>query len=271
MKKLRIVYLIGLTLFLSLSACSEDSSSEEISSEMEEEPISDEDPNGSSSDDQESNNDDSDDSDTNSDDIFSVELIASQEIITDNGNGLQNWGEGVSLRAINIDGSPGRLVFDTQFRDKGFGVAGARWDQIDYYVQFQGEEVNASEKIEVIFQNEVTEVIITVGMMGANEGHPDGETGKWIAFDETNTQIAEGDFGANDSTLGSEVKLVDNSYGTYPIALDVQAPIKSITIEATGFGYGQGSPKNVNSYNNESGNKENNSDFNLIGVSFKTK
>ncbi len=271
MKKSLLAHLVGTILIVFLVSCSEDSNAEEMSPDISEEVADDQDDSNDSSDHEQNPDDDNaNDNDTGNDEVSSVELIATPGILTNNGEGLQDWGNGVSLRAISIDGSSGRLVFDTQFRDEGFGVAGARWDQIDYYVMYQGEEVNASEKIEVIFAEQVSDLVITVGMMGANEGHPDGETGKWRAFDQNDNQIAEGDFGANDSTLGSEVKLVDNSYGTYPIALDVQSPIKSITIEATGFGYGEGDPKNVNSYDNESGNKENNSDFNLVGISFKT-
>ncbi|NQZ44695.1 MAG: hypothetical protein HRT65_10320 [Flavobacteriaceae bacterium] len=248
--------LIGLVMGLCLTlfaSCSEDAVETDIQNEGENtanEPV------------------DSND-DTVSDPGTTVTLNASASILSNNGEGLQQWVDGVSLRALNIDGSEGRLVFDTEFRDHGFGVGGARWQQIDYYVMYQGQEVNASEKIEIFFDSPVQNVVLTVGMMGANEGHQDGETGKWTAFNGNGAKIAEGVLGANDSMLGREVKSVENSYGTYPIALSIGDPVHSLQIEATGFGYGEGEPKNVNSYDNDSGNKENNSDFNLVAIRFE--
>ncbi|MEO0570672.1 MAG: hypothetical protein AAF039_03130 [Bacteroidota bacterium] len=203
----------------------------------------------------------------NSSDAMEISLEASPDIITNNGQGEQSWGEGVTLEAFKIDGSSGNLVYDTEFRDKGFGVAGARWDQIDYYVMYQGEEVNTSEKIVISFEEGATEITLTVGMMGANEGHSDGETGQWTGFDQNGNQVAEGVLGANNSALGSEIKLEDSSYGLYPIALASEQPIFRLEIEATGFGYGEGEPEDRN-YDNESGNRENNSDFNIAGISF---
>lgn len=276
MKKSLLAPFLGVFLFLSLFACSEETSTEDMSSELDEEVV--EETNSEDTSDDQSSNDDSDSNDSNHDNsdnsdttAATIELIASADILSNAGEGLQNWGNGVTLRALKIDGSAGQLVFDTEFRDEGFGVAGARWDQIDYYVMYQGQEVNASEKIELFFDEPATDIVITVGMMGANEGHPNGETGKWTAYDQSQNQVAQGEFGANESTLGKEVKLVNGSYGTYPIAVNAATQVYSIIIEATGFGYGEGSPKNVNSYNNESGNKENNSDFNLVGISFKNE
>ncbi len=275
MKKLCPATVVGGLFLLLLVSCSEDSNPEENTSTVDEQlmetddtegPSENENPDGN---DDSAENNDSEEGNTESGDMSAIELTANPDILTNNGEGIQSWGEGVSLRAIKIDGTPGRLIYDTQFRDKGFGVAGARWDQIDYYVMFQGEEVNASEKIEIVFSIEVSHLVITVGMMGSDEGHPDGETGKWIAYDKNQNQVAEGILGANESNLGPDVKSVNNSYGTYPIALDIQMPIRSLVIEATGFGYGAGNPKNVNSYDNESGNQENNSDFNLVGISFQ--
>lgn len=196
-----------------------------------------------------------------------VTLIATPNIISNNGIGPQNWSDEVSIEAFKIDGSQATLVFDTEFRDEGFGVAGARWNQIDYYVMYQGEEVNASEKVVISFQEGALDITLTVGMMGANEGHPDGETGKWTAFDQEGNQIAEGVLGANESNLGREVKLDGDSYGIYPIDLESNQPIYRLEVEATGFGYGTGDPENRN-YDDESGNQENNSDFNIVGISY---
>ncbi|MGD1947363.1 MAG: hypothetical protein ACFB0A_14135 [Croceivirga sp.] len=195
-------------------------------------------------------------------------LEASPDIIINDGQGPQPWGEGVTLEAFKIDGSPAQLLFDTQFQDKGFGVAGARWHQIDYYVMYQGEEVNASEKVVISFDGMVEDVVLTIGMLGLNEGvGDDDETGKWTAYNSSNEKVAEGVFGPDESDLGAENKL--GGYGQYPFSLTKNTPFSKIEIEATGFGYGQGDPKNVNSYNNESGNKENNSDFNIMAISFK--
>ncbi|MEM8507400.1 MAG: hypothetical protein AAF717_06200 [Bacteroidota bacterium] len=198
-----------------------------------------------------------------------VSLFANPEIIANDGEGPQFWGEGVTITAFAIDGSPAALIYDTQFRDKGFGVLGSRWDQIDYYVMYQGQEVRSSEKIVITFDVGALDIILIVGMMGANEGHPEGETGKWTGFNKEGLKVAEGVLGADKSSLGKEVKLEENSYGKYPINIVSTERIYSLEIEATGFGYGQGGPKNVNSYDNESGNKENNSDFNIAGISFR--
>lgn len=209
-----------------------------------------------------------DNKEENNSDTSEIVLEASPDILINNGEGLQSWGEGVTLEAFKIDGSPAQLVFDTQFQDKGFGVAGARWNQIDFYVMYQGEEVNASEKVVISFDGSVEDVVLTIGMLGLNEGvGDDDETGKWRAFNSANEMVAEGVFGPDDSDLGPENKL--GGYGQYPFTLTSEVPVSKIEIEATGFGYGLGEPKNVNSYNDESGNKENNSDFNLMALSFK--
>ena len=184
------------------------------------------------------------------------------------GPGLQTWGDGVTFEALKIDGSSGTLKYDQQFRDKGFGVQGARWDQIDYYQDYQGSRVDASEKIVLYFNGPVNNVVISVGMLGDREGVGGApETGKWTAFAQNGQEIANGLIGPNESTLGPGVKR-NNTYGTFPIAVTANQPVHSITIEATAFGYGQGAPKYVNRYDNESGNKENNSDFNLVSVTY---
>ena len=195
-------------------------------------------------------------------------LEANSGVIVNGGTGPQLWGDGVTLSALNIDGSPGSVVYDTQFRDRGFGVAGARWDQIDYYVDYQGEEVNASEALIIDFDGPVSSVSITVGMLGLNEGRgSDDETGRWLALDADGALIAEGGFGPNDSSLGAEIKI--GGYGIYPIDVDVAETIHSLRIEATGFAYGEGEPRYVSRYDNDSGNTENNSDFNLMAVSYE--
>ena len=196
-----------------------------------------------------------------------AELTAASNILTNGGAGVQVWGDGVTLQAFDIYGEPDNVVFDTQFRDKGFGVDGARWDQIDYYVQYQGQTVNASEALLIDFNGLVSDVQIRVGMLGNNEGlGDDDETGRWIAYDEAGNQISAGEFGPDDSLLGKAVK--EGGYGIYPIAVDTESAIYSLRIEATGFAYGEGEPRDNSRYDNESGNQENNSDFNLMGVQY---
>ena len=264
MKKSGLFLILSVLTSLFIYSCA-DEAIEEVSFENEEQGI-----NEDSQDDipsEEENMEEDENEEENNSGSTEIMLEASPDIIVNNGQGVQPWGEGVTLEAFKIDGSSGTLVYDTEFRDKGFGVAGARWSQIDYYVMYQGEEVNTSEKIIISFENGATDITLTVGMMGANEGHPDGETGKWTGFDQNGNQVAEGVLGAKDSALGSEMKLDNNSYGTYPIALESVLPIFRLEIEATGFGYGEGEPENRN-YDNESGNQENNSDFNIVGISF---
>lgn len=269
MKKLApLAYLLATSLNLFLACDDSDIAQEEIISQNdEEEQSSDESEEENSDNEEESENEDTEDDEESNSSAMEIYLEASPDVITNNGEGPQTWAEGITLEAFKIDGSPATLVYDTEFKDEGFGVAGARWNQIDYYVMYQGEEVNASEQIVISFENGVSEITLTVGMMGANEGHPDGETGKWTGYDQNGNQIAEGVLGANDSNLGEEVKLESDSYGIYGIDLDAGQRIFRLEIEATGFGYGQGEPENRN-YDNESGNQENNSDFNIVGISF---
>ncbi len=184
------------------------------------------------------------------------------------GDGIQTWGDNVTLQAFKIDGSAARIKYDSQFRDKGFGIEGARWDQIDYYQEYQGQRVDASEKMVINFNGPVTNVILRVGMLGLNEGrNGNDETGKWTGYDQNGSVVASGVFGPADSDLGPDSKF-NGSYGDYPFTLVSNQALYSIAVEATGFGYGQGAPRDVNSYNNESGNKENNSDFNIGGITY---
>jgi len=269
MKKLCLFPLLVLFTAVVLISCSEDGVDEQLDIENEEQISNEND--DTSNEESTDDTDTSEDNDPNSDNDdqtsgSEISLTAAPNIITNNGEGPQSWGEGVTLEAYKIDGTPAQLIYDTQFQDKGFGVAGARWHQIDYYVMYQGEEVNASEKMVITFDSEVENVVLTVGMLGLNEGvGDDDETGKWTAF-ANGEKVAEGVFGPDDSDLGPENKI--GGYGQYPFSLNSEVPISKIEIEATGFGYGLGEPKTVNSYNNESGNKENNSDFNIMALSF---
>ena len=172
----------------------------------------------------------------------------------------QSWGDGVKVSAFDLDGKPAQVVYDTQFDDHGLGVAGGRWDQIDFYAEVNGAK-NRSERLEIDFNGAVTDAVVTVGMLGEGEGKPYDETGKWTAFDTGGKKIAEGLLGPELSTLGKDKKL-PNSYGKYPIAINSNQPFDKLVIEATGFGHGEGKPIQRN-YG------ENNSDFNIVEVSYE--
>ncbi|MFP2997475.1 hypothetical protein ABN763_16275 [Spongiivirga sp. MCCC 1A20706] len=257
-----IISLFVLLLHFSISCSEEDTGPTEDS---QEEAVDNNDPNDGGNDNGD-NNDGNSNNAGNDENQTAINLEAKPEYLVDQ-SGAQQWGDFVTLNAFKIDGSPAQIVYDTQFQDKGFGIKGARWDQIDFYKMYQGEEVNASEVLEITFVSGVNNVVITVGMMGLNEGiGDDDETGKWSGFDANGVKIAEGVLGPDESNLGPEVKI--GGYGQYPFDLNADQPLFKIIIEATGFGYGEGDPKNVNSYDNESGNKENNSDFNIMALSF---
>ena len=200
--------------------------------------------------------------------LQATELTADPDIIMNNGLGTQIWGDNVFISAFNLDGSPGELIYDTEFRDRGFGVAGGRWDQIDYYQDYNGQRLNASERLLVQFNGAVTDVMLTVGMLGLNEGRRgDDETGQWIAYDADDQEIGRGVFGPDDSDLGPEVKF-NRTYGQYPFTVSVNQPIYSLAIEATGFAYGQGEARS-GVYKDRGLNSENNSDFNLVSIEYQ--
>ncbi len=196
-------------------------------------------------------------------------LESGPDILTGDGSGIQNWGDNVTLEAFKIDGSPGMVKLDSRRKDQGFGVEGARWGQIDYYQDYQGQRVDASEKMVVDFNGPVINVVLRVGMLGINEGvGPVDETGKWTGYDQNGVEVASGIFGPEDSDLGPDVKLVPDSYGIFPFTLYSDIPFYSLSIEATAFDYGRGEPKYVRNYDNESGNTENNSDFNIGAITY---
>ncbi len=196
-------------------------------------------------------------------------LEAGPDILTGDGSGVQNWGDNVTLQAFKIDGSPGIVKLDSRRKDEGFGVQGARWGQIDYYQDYQGQRVDTSEKIVIDFNGPVINVVLRVGMMGINEGvGPVDETGKWTGYDQNGIVVASGVFGPEDSDLGPDVQSFPDSYGAFPFTLHADVPLYSLAIEATAFDYGRGEPKYVRNYDNESGNTENNSDFNIGAITY---
>ncbi|WP_075343396.1 Ig-like domain-containing protein [Tenacibaculum agarivorans] len=198
-------------------------------------------------------------------------LKAEANIITGDGSGLQNWGDGVTLQAFKINGDPGKVAFESRFTDDGFGVAGGRWEQIDYYQDYQGERVDASEKLIINFPTPVHSVILQVGQMDPNEG-PSGsdESGKWTAYNSHNQQIGTGIMLDQFSIEG----LLPGSKGSYRFALETgNENISRIEIEATQWGYPVGRPPRyrptyANVSINDSGNTENNSEFNLMEMTY---
>ncbi len=190
-----------------------------------------------------------------------IDLSAAASFIQKN-QSTHAWGDNVRLSAVGLDGSKANVVYDTQFADNGFGISSAndRWSQIDFYAK-NGDLRNVSEKLKLEFDTLVDNVTLTVGMLGFNEGkNGNDETGKWTAYDAKGKKIADGLLGPELSTLGEDVK-VKKSYGAYPIEIDASTPFAELVLEATGFGHGNGSPIGK-SYG------ENNSDFNVMGISF---
>lgn len=230
-----------------------------------------------------SNNEDPDDGETGNGTL--VSLTANADYLSNDGVGDQAWGDDIIINAFKIDGSAGRVLFETQFKDDGFGVAGGRWKQIDYYYEYQGQVVQASEQLVLRFKNPVTDVLLQVGQMDPDEGRQakegktcdDGglnrvdESGKWTAFDANETEIASGILLDEFSMEGR----LPDSMGSYRFLLNTQGKaISKIVIEATQWGGNErGCPTSRSSYANEplndSGNTENNSEFNIMGISYK--
>ena len=187
-----------------------------------------------------------------------VKLSAGRGIL-ENKIGAQEWGEGVVLRGYGLDGKLGRVLYSEEFRDHTFGVdgSGSRWKgQIDYYEKGGGR----SEKLEIDFNGDVTDVVLKVGMMGFKEGPGDhSETGRWTAYDEGGGVVGRGLIGPDQSALGPNKK--QGGYGIYPIEIEPDEAFERLVIEATGFGHGEGRPE-TKSYG------ENNSDIGVMGVEF---
>lgn len=213
------------------------------------------------------------------------ELLAASDYLKNEGAGKQSWGDNVTIEALKIDGTPGNVVFETRFKDDGFGVAGGRWQQIDYYYEYQGEIVKTSEKLVFTFKKAATDLIIQVGQMDPNEGRQakEGKTcadndsknrvdesGKWTAYDVDNKQIGTGILL---DAYSIEGKLPD-TMGSYRFLLNTEGKrISKLIVEATQWGGDErGCPTQRSSYANESlndsGNTENNSEFNIMAISF---
>jgi N-acetylneuraminic acid mutarotase len=212
-------------------------------------------------------------------------LEAGPNVLQGDGSGNQSWGPDITLTALKINGAPGRLAYESQFTDDGFGVAGGRWLQIDYYKSYQGQTVNASEKFIITFKAPATDVILEVGQLDPNEGwrrapgrecnDPTGrqkvdESGKYTAYDQNDQVIGSGVLLPSESLEGK----LPNSAGGYRFSINAgNQAIKKIVLEATQWGGDEfGCPRYRNNYpdepTNDSGNKENNSDFNVSGITY---
>ncbi|MEL6917576.1 MAG: hypothetical protein AAFO99_07575 [Bacteroidota bacterium] len=261
------------------------------SCETEEAPMfNDEEANNDSPEPEQDENDDTDNGNSNEEDApadndetsETISLTASSDFLTSGGSGDQSWGDNITMNAIRVNGQPGKVVFETRFTDNGFGVAGGRWEQIDYYHEYQGQIVNSSEKLVLIFNAPVSNVVLQVGQLHKGEGRraksgttcSDGdlervdESGKWTAYDVNNQEIGSGILLEEYSIDGK----IANSAGAFKFELEAgNSTIKKLVIEATQWGGDErGCPTSrpPNNTLNDSGNSENNSEFNLMGISY---
>jgi len=215
-----------------------------------------------------------------------VSLEAGQNILQGDGSGDQQWGPDIVLNARKINGQPGRVAYENQFTDDGFGVAGGRWLQIDYYQDYQGQAINASEQFIINFHTPVTNVILEVGQLDPREGwrrapnracnettgrQKVDESGKYTAYDQNGEVVDSGALLPEESIGGQ----ITGSAGGFKFAIAPGSqPITKIVLEATQWGGDEfGCPRYRNNYpdepTNDSGNKENNSDFSVAGISYE--
>ena len=190
-------------------------------------------------------------------------LEAAKDILTKGTIGEQAWGAGVTVVGYDIKGRLAEVRYDKERKNgvdhHGFGVegSGSRWHgQIDFYEGNGGR----SERLVIDFNGDVTDVVLTVGMLGLDEFRGFDETGKWTAFDAAGKKVAQGLIGGDYSNLGENVK-VPGTYGTFPIDIDTSIAFERLEIEATQFSHGDGRSHNKN-YG------ENNSDFSVAAVDF---
>lgn len=164
-----------------------------------------------------------------------VYVLQAEKTLLDGNAPTQIWGDGVTITGFDLDGNPVPVVYDDQFDDFGYGVAGGRYDQIDF---FEADGQQLSEKVEIDFGGAVTDVVMTFGQMDPDERNR-VETGKWTAYDENDIQVAEGVLSPEFSTLGTFQK-IPGSKKAFPLAIATSVPFNKIVIESTGFDYGTG-------------------------------
>ncbi len=196
-----------------------------------------------------------------------VTLTASPDIVlTNDGFGPQLWGDEVTLSAFDWYGNPAAVIYDTQFIVLGFGIAGGRYNQIDFHESFG----NLRERMEINFNGTVTDVVVTFGQLESNERGGRRESGKWTAYGSGGQKVAEGLFNSSYSLLGPDVG-IDGSTKTFPIAFSSTEPFSKIVIEPDDFDNGEGKDPFLKNGNTESylpGPYEENSDFNIVEISY---
>ncbi len=157
--------------------------------------------------------------------------------------------------------------------------------QIDYYQSYQGQTVNASEQFIITFTSPATDVVLEVGQLDPNEGWKRApgrecndpterqkvdESGKYTAYNQNGQVIGNGLLLPSESIEGK----LPNSAGGYRFNINAgNQAIKKIVLEATQWGGDElGCPRYRNNYpdepTNDSGNSENNSDFNVSGITY---
>ena len=198
-----------------------------------------------------------------------IQLVASPDVLINDGFGPQVWGDGVSIAAYDWDGNAAAIAYDDQFEDFGFGVVGGRYDQIDFITDDGGK----SERIEIDFGGAVSDAVITLGQLSPSERLKD-ETDKWTAYDDSGNIVATGLIEAELSALGVDVK-VEGSLKAYPIALTSASPFSKVVIEATGFDHGTSNPYKIKNPKGYVAKRsylgapfEENTDFNIINISY---
>lgn len=196
-----------------------------------------------------------------------VTLVSSPNIVlANNGFGPQLWGDGVTLSAFDWDGNPAAVVYDDQFRVFGFGIAGGRYNQIDFHEGFG----NISERMEIDFGGAVTDVVIEFGQLERKE-RGRRESGKWTAYGLDGSQVGEALFDPQSSLLGSDVG-VNGSSKQFPIPIELDVPFAKVVIEAFDFDRGEGRDPFIKTKASEGSYLpapyEENSDFNIVQLSY---
>lgn len=194
-----------------------------------------------------------------------ITLSAEDDPLSDNGDGTQDWGAGVTVSALSPGGGAGQVVLDTQFVNIGLGVAGpnSRWSQIDN-VDLGGRrdpDDAASEVLIVDFGGLVTNVEIGIGQLGLTESGGTPETGKWTAFGAAGQEMETGLIGP-DQTITDLSGVSGRAKIRLAHEISVDEPIARLEIEATHFGHG------AKGFRTQGGVGTDSSDFNLMDVSF---
>jgi hypothetical protein len=152
--------------------------------------------------------------------------------------GEADWGEGVTIEAIGLNGKSAALAATSE----GIGVAGGRTRQLDYDAK-SGE----SEKLVIDFGTDVDEAEIEFAMLNSNERGV-GETGLWVARNAAGKVVDQGEFGGGTGDVSGKWQL--------DLDIDPKADFRTLEFEATPLGHGA---------NNVAGD---NSEFLISSVTF---